>query len=123
MSQVGFGRSDLGDERQRAAARALRRRIRRIEEAGRAELAGWVGDPRVVALVSIFRPDVRALVEPLGLRNQTDIIAAAGVMTGQAGAHLRGSEWRNPFHGSQHIAAPTKRAVRSTGARSAHLGG
>ena len=83
--------------RPRRSLAALKRRAGRLEASGQAALAGWLGEPKVVAVVSHFRPDVQALLEPFGFHDKADVISAAGVLTGMTGRTPEGEEWPNPF--------------------------
>jgi len=81
----------------RRSLSTLKQRTRRLEEGGRAALAGWVGQPVVTEVVTALRPEVQALVEGFELADDNAIITAAGVLTSVAGLHLDRSEWPNPF--------------------------
>ena len=81
----------------RRSLAALRRRTTRLEEGGRAALAGWVGQAVVTEVVTALRPEVQALVEGFELVDDIASSRAAGVLTSVAGLHLDRSEWPNPF--------------------------
>jgi len=78
-------RSGSAALRCRRYSTALKRRARRVEDSGRVALSGWLDDPKVVALVTYFRPDFQTLLKPFGFTDEVDIIAAAGMLTGMTG--------------------------------------
>jgi hypothetical protein len=85
---------------QRAPRTAQERRHHQAQRLGRAVLLGWLGHPAVAREVAAAAPELRALVEPLGMSDQLMVTEVTARFLDATAFWPDGSEWPNPFLGA-----------------------
>lgn len=79
---------------------ATEQRHARAEELARRVCLTWIGHPAVRREVAASKPELMALVEPLGMPDQLDVTRVTARFLDLAPFWPDGSEWPNPFDGA-----------------------